>query len=586
MRPDHHKYRSALASRKPAPRNRFAPFMDIVGALALAVLVACGDSGTGPDREVAFVAVTPTARTLGVGETAVLEATAKNRAGDPLEGVDVEWESGDPTVVAVAQDGRIEALRAGAALVVATSEGKRGSARITVTDATPPPATVARVEVDPAALALPKYESRRLAARALDADGHELEGRQVVWSSENSDVATVDGSGLVTAKSPGWTRIVASIEGKTAFVDLTVGGAPVARVVLAPAGPELDRGEIAQLEARLEDAFGVELEGRAIEWSTTDATVLRVEGSGQLFALRDGLASITATSEGRSASIALRVVPPPAFDLLFDAPLPAGGAQIFLLELGRQTVPTYLNAGSVSRDPSPSPDGERFVFAISQRDLTTGAPQHDLYVVNVNGMGMRRLTSMPGIEQEPAWSPDGTRIAFSATGEDGRVDIWVVNADGSGLANLTAGMDAWVSSHAPAWSPNGERIAFATSFDGIAGGIWTMRADGSDRVQLAGDAAHGLAPSWSPDGARIAFHHFAGVGTGMDIAVVAVSGGAATKLARAGDQTAAAWSPDGALIAFTSATTTGPPQLWTMRPDGTAARMRASVGRNASWIDR
>ncbi|HEX6060208.1 MAG TPA: Ig-like domain-containing protein [Gemmatimonadaceae bacterium] len=586
MRPDNHKYRSALASRKTASRNRFAPFIGILGALALAVLVACGDAGTGPDREVASVAVSPSARTLGVGEAAVLAATVQNRAGDPLEGVEVEWESDDATVVAVSQDGRIEALRAGAAVVVATSAGKHGSARITVTDATPPPATVARVEVDPAALALPKYETRRLGARALDADGNELEGRQVVWSSENGDVAEVDQSGLVTAKSPGWTRILATVEGKSAFVDLTVGGAPVARVVLAPAGPELDRGEIVQLDARLEDAYGVELEGRTIAWSSTDATVLRVEGPGQLFALRDGLASITATSEGRSASIALRVVPPPAFDLLFDAPLAAGGAQIFLLELGRPTVPTYLNAGNVSRDPSPSPDGERFVFAVSQRDLTTGAPQHDLYVVNMNGMQMRRLTSMPGIEQEPAWSPDGTRIAFSATGEDGRLDIWVVNVDGSGLANLTAGMDAWVASHAPAWSPDGERIAFATSFDGIAGAIWTMRADGSDRVQLVGDVAHGLAPSWSPDGARIAFHYFAGIATGMDIATVAASGGAATRLARPGDQTAPAWSPDGALIAFTSSTTTGVPQLWTMRPDGTGARIRASVGRNASWIDR
>ena len=588
MRPDSHMYRRALATRKSTSRNRFTSMAGVLVAFALFVLAACGDSGTGPDTEVATVSVSPATRALVVGDATTLAASVKNRAGDPLGGREIQWSSSNPAVADVSSTGRVEALQAGAATITATSEGKSGTARITVTDAgPPPPAVVARVEIDPAALVIPKYESRPLAARALDAQGNELEDRAIVWTVVNDVVATVDESGRLTARETGWTRVYATVEGKSAVLDLTVSPAPVARVVLAWAGPELDRGEAVQLHVRLEDAFGVELDDRQIDWSSSDAGVVRVEQGGMVFALTEGRATITATSEGRSASVELRIVPPPAFDLIFDSPTSAGGAEIFVLELGYQTLPRRLNAGNVSRDPSASPDGESFVFAVSQRDLATGAPQNDLFIVNVNGMGMKRLTSAPGIEQEPAWSPDGKRIAFSATDEEGRTDIWVVNVNGSGLVNLTAGMGPFSDERAPAWNRDGSRIAFATTSGGISSAIWTMRADGSDRVRIASDVTHGMQPTWSPDGTRIAFQYFSGAATGTDIAIVPASGGATTKLALAGDQVAPAWSPDGALIAFTGFAANGGPRIWTMRPDGTGARARATgPGRNPAWIVR
>ena len=588
MRPDNHMYRSALDSRKSAPRNRFASMAAVLAAVALAVLAACGDSGTGPDTEVAAVSVAPATRTLVVGDFLELEATVKNRGGDPLEGHEVEWSSDDATVADVSATGRVEALKAGAATITATSEGKSGTARIIVTAAAPPPpAEVASVKVDPIELVLPKYESRELHATALDALGNELEDRAVTWSIVNDVVASVDAEGRVTAKVPGWTRVYATIEGKSAVVDLTVSPAPVARVVLATAGPELDRGESRRIAVRLEDAFGLELADRPITWTSSDAEAVYVSYDGLAFGQGEGSATITATSEGKSASVSLRVVAAPAFDLLYDRPTATGGAEIFFLELGYGAMPVRLNAGNVSRDPSPSPNGERYVFAVSQRDLASGAPQNDLYVVNVNGLAIARLTSMPGIEQEPAWSPDGTRIAFSATDESGRTDIWLVNEDGSGLVNLTAGMGEFVAEFTPAWSPDGSSIAFATAVNGIVGPVWTVRADGSGRTRLASDVGHGLHPSWSPDGERIAFHYFSGPATGADIAIVPVAGGVATRLPIAGDQSSPAWSPDGALLAFTALDAGGVQQVWTMRPDGTGARARTtSGGRNAGWIVR
>jgi len=155
--------------------------------------------------------------------------------------------------------------------------------------------------------------------------------------------------------------------------------------------------------------------------------------------------------------------------------------------------------------PAWSPDGSLIAFN-SDRDLL---PQ--LYVVRPDGSHLRRLTE---IEAEyPACSPDGKRIAFmsmrpDARGSDPNYDVFVVNADGSGLRPLTdwPGEDGW-----PAWSRDGRLIAFTTSHDdhGQSGDvgpyfdIWVMIADGSGKRRLSPN--FGMFPVWSPDGSFVMF---------------------------------------------------------------------------------
>ena len=103
-------------------------------------------------------------------------------------------------------------------------------------------------------------------------------------------------------------------------------------------------------------------------------------------------------------------------------------------------------------------------------------------------------------DTSPAWSPDGTRIAFSSNG-DGDPEIYVINAQGSGTAQLTN--DGATDVH-PAWSPDGARIAFASTRDGN-GEIYVINADGSDVERLTSSGDTDVHPAWSPDGTRIAF---------------------------------------------------------------------------------
>jgi TolB protein len=152
----------------------------------------------------------------------------------------------------------------------------------------------------------------------------------------------------------------------------------------------------------------------------------------------------------------------------------------------------------MDESPSWSPDGTQVAFA---RGSAPGTPRR-IYVVNVDGTGLEPLTDPASDRFEPAWSPDGTQIAFVTAGP-GTIEangqppqIWVMNADGSRQMQVTSvSVGAW----RPAWSPDGSQIAF----DDAGGGMSVIDADGS-RLRQIGPTG-GFDPTWSPDGDRIAF---------------------------------------------------------------------------------
>ena len=133
-----------------------------------------------------------------------------------------------------------------------------------------------------------------------------------------------------------------------------------------------------------------------------------------------------------------------------------------------------------------SPDGRRIAFARKPdwcRRTRHGcySAQSDIYVMNADGSGARTLTHNALQNAEPAWSPDGRKIAFRST-RNGNRDIYVMNADGSGKRNLTRNA-AWDSR--PSWSPDGRKIAFVSNRDGRLE-AHVMNADGSGQRSLAG----------------------------------------------------------------------------------------------------
>jgi Tol biopolymer transport system component len=561
-------------------------------AVALASLLVWGtacDDATGTLPSVASVTVTPQAKELVTGQAAALTATLKDADGRILEHREISWSSDRADIATVSASGVVQAVAVGTARISAQSEGRQGHAAVSVTAP-----VVASVVVAPEQVTLDWNGSREVVARAFDADGQEITDRTVQWHTGNAAVAVVSAAGFVEARGEGLTQVWATIDGQQGAASVSVTQAPVARVVITPASLALESTEAVQLTVGLEDPLGRPLAGRTLTWASTDQSVAFVTGSGQVFALKEGDATITATSEGVNAAVPVDVIPAPAYDLIYDRLLPPDGSEIFLLGLAGGTGPVQLDAGNVSRHPTPSPDGTRFVFAVSQIDFGTGQPVYDLFVVNRNGTGIRRLTDMSGIEAEPAWSPDGQKIAFSATNPATlRRDIFVINADGTGLASLTPANDAWTLAD-PAWSADGQRIAF-TAFlaNSGQGRIWTMRADGTDAAPLTTDAGNDRHPTWAPDGQHLAFHRLGSEEHDTDIMIAPVAGGPAARLALPGDQFDPVWSPDGHHIAFTDWSLQNQirTQLYTVRPDGTGLRLRTTNpawggGSRSAWMRR
>lgn len=445
------------------------------------------------------------------------------------------------------------------------------------------PAPVHAVVLTPAMPSIRVGEGVQLTATPRDAQGRQLH-RPVAWQSLAPHIATVSESGGATGVGAGQTTITATSDGVTGEVQLVVAAVeppvpPVARVVLSDGSLDLELGEEYQVVARTEAADGSLLIGREQYWGASRPEVVQVAGNGQLRALAPGSTVITVSSEGRSAQLTATVHPRPTGALVFDR-VSESGNEIFVRALDGTL--TRINAGNVSRHPTPSPDGRRIAFAVTQRDLTTGEMLYDLFIVDRNGMNIRHLTKMAGVETDPAWSPDGTKLAFvgSATVGD-PYDIFVVDVDGSTVVNLTADMP-YSYEQAPAWSPDGSRIAFS-SF-GLIGTshIYVMNADGSSRMRVSDDTMrHSLHPTWSPDGQHLAFSSLNGP-TGQDIVIVPRSGGAATYIAIPGHQLDPVWSPDGAHLAFTGYVAEVQ-HVFTMRPNGRVIRQRAA-GRNPAWI--
>jgi Tol biopolymer transport system component/serine/threonine protein kinase len=159
--------------------------------------------------------------------------------------------------------------------------------------------------------------------------------------------------------------------------------------------------------------------------------------------------------------------------------------------------------------PSWSPDGSQLVFispCLGRADfLETIYNESSLYIINVDGSGLKQLTPAPGSDFEPAWSPDGTRIAFTSV-RGGFRQIYSLDIDTLEITLLTNTTSAMESSQ-PAWSPDGTKIAYLVKRVGTYQ-VWSMNEDGQEAVQLAhsGQELWDYLPSWTPDGRTVFFN--------------------------------------------------------------------------------
>jgi Tol biopolymer transport system component len=175
-----------------------------------------------------------------------------------------------------------------------------------------------------------------------------------------------------------------------------------------------------------------------------------------------------------------------------------------------------------------------------------------LYAMNADGTGQRRLTVVPGVAVGAHWSPDGKQLAYSytpsgdGTDTERRVEIHVMNADGTGDHALATEVPA----SDPVWSPDASRIAFSGENDDGTD-VYVMNADGTGLEQLTSDAATDFAVTWTPDGSALLFN--SDRNGDFDIVRLDLSTKAVTSVTTGpSNDYEPAISPDGTRIAFTS----------------------------------
>jgi len=242
----------------------------------------------------------------------------------------------------------------------------------------------------------------------------------------------------------------------------------------------------------------------------------------------------------------------------------------------------HLTGGN---DSDWSPDGQKIAFD----DTRTGRIQ--VFTMNADGSDVQQVTHLAGGAGDPSYSPDGSLLVFEHFPPSGCCgNIWTIRPDGTGAHQITH----FTSENFPAepeFSPDGRWIAFGevSPGGGNLAAIFVMRADGTDirRVTpLHLDAAH---PEWSPDGSKIIFNNDFHLRVG-DIFTIRPDGTGLRRLTdvipRGETDFRPDYSPDGTMIVFAQLTSSQPTAVWTMKSNGSCAKVIKSNGADPDWGPR
>ena len=235
---------------------------------------------------------------------------------------------------------------------------------------------------------------------------------------------------------------------------------------------------------------------------------------------------------------------------------------------------TITANGGLNKFPEWSFDNKQLAFVTT----LPGTARWELWIQDLTG-GRVVMPAPSSYVSSPAFSPDGQMIAFSGRSPERQdAGVFIVNLDGTGLRNLSNNPAIDTS---PTWSPTGQQIAFISDRSGSPQ-LWVMDSDGSNVQRLVTEGGHCDSPDWSPDGRFIVYSWQAPTQWKHDVYVIEVATGKIFQLTSGrGDNESPHWSPDGRHVAYQS-TRTGTKQIFVMNADGENLRQVTAYGVNES----
>lgn len=307
----------------------------------------------------------------------------------------------------------------------------------------------------------------------------------------------LDGTGTKVAAG---TRSVEVIAGQTVTVavsadlqstidHLVINGQPLSVLV----------GEQLQLTGHAEDSSNalLLLPNTAFTWSITQgSSAASITSQGLLTGLSEGTSTVKMAEPGAQVEVTadVQVSNPPDW-FVFHKAAPSSPYLLWRMNIdGTGLTQLTSDVGQVGdRHPAVSPDGTKIAFV---RMPLGSSGRGNIWVMNANGSGLAQLTTGDA-DDDPAWSPNGLQLAFSRGNPE---QIWKMNSDGTGQVPLTATN----YNVQPSWSPDGLRIAFQANPNSQNEDIYVMNADGSGVQRLTDSPGQDGYPCWTRDG-RIIF---------------------------------------------------------------------------------
>ena len=469
---------------------------------------------------------TPESLTLLRLEPARITVALRTADNSGLGQVHVSWRSLAPDVATVDASGRVTALQAGQAQLMATGPGGL-TAAVTVTVANDSLA----VSPDRILFATDAMDSIRVTVPAQE---HRALAFGLAWRSSDPAVVRVSPEGVVLGIAPGDAYVLVSGYGQQRTVRITVHPRPDRlRIMPAPGTPlQLTPGASVPIVVQATTIDSQPIAELDYRWQVGDSAVATFDPVARKLTARGlGRTSLTMTTRGFEPTVwqveviagglalarrRFRMAPggrdTVAATLLDAKGQPVGPAEGMAFESDKPDVVTVDAQGVVAANGLG-------VATISARTKWGTSASARVYVTESLLLSVRHgaganLVELKGDGSGPplslladgamntqgAWSPDGTRLAFAGV-KAGNIDIYVVDADGQNLTRLTEAPEA---DQEPAWSPDGGTIAFTALRAGTSQ-IWAMNADGTGvRTLVAGPGLNSSA-AFSPDGRLIAF---------------------------------------------------------------------------------